>query len=121
VQIYLRSKEENMTIPLKDYRKAHYKMGVRNKVEVNFSKLNPRIAKYLFNNHHEKYLAIYGDTFKPLVEEINSNISLGVINYGENIVGVFTTDGSGEFLGNIDNLILTRKIEDTMKLYNVSR
>lgn len=110
-----------MTIPLKDYRKAYYKKIARSKIEVSFENGNTEVAKFLFHNCHEKYLDVFGDTITPLVQGSTEKVSFGVVRNGENIIAVFSTDGSGGLYGDIEGITLPRKIEETLGFYHVDR
>lgn len=106
---------------MKAYRKAYYKLSARNKLEIKTENLNSRIAKFLFQKYSEEYVEMFGDTIDPLMgnETLDGKPPLGVIRYGNNIVGVFALDGKGKFLGDLEGLPLSRKDIELLERYNV--
>lgn len=106
---------------MKAYRKAYYKLSARSKLEISIENLSSQVAKFLFQKYSEEYVNMFGDTIYPLMgaETLEGKPPLGVIRYGSNIVGVFSLEGSGKFLGDLNGLPLSRKDITLLERYNV--
>ena len=105
---------------MKDYRKAYYKMGTRNKVSVTMEPPNPDIAKFLFQKSHEDYVEMFGGTVEPLIKQTSNKKLFGVIRQGNRIKAIFLMDGSGKLIGDLNNVPLSRENVSLINLYGVN-